>query len=150
MTFDPATLRCLPPALWTSMPPTAPQDSATIPAKLDYDRRMYQVQAGARMGAIATPSVPLCTNSLYAPFKWRPPEIRLTSYGISGTPTRSSRGSIVYPDLDLVYASMRRGRDLQTAKIAGRRLCLPFAALFFIGKMKSADTSSRSGADRSQ
>ena len=35
----------------------------------------------------------------------------------------------MYPDIDLVYASMRRGRDLQTAEIAGRRLCLPFASL---------------------
>ena len=80
------------------------------------------------MEAIVIPSVPLCRNSLYVQFNRRSPELRLTSYGIFGIPTRSSWGSIIYTDLDFVYGSLRRGRDLQTAEIAGRRLCLLFAA----------------------
>ena len=89
---------------------------------------MYQVQAGARMEANVTPSVALGPNSLYARFNWRSPELRLTPYGIFGIPTSSSWGSIVYPNLDGVYASMRRGVRLQTADIEGRSLCPPFAA----------------------
>ena len=102
------------------------------------------------MEAIAIPSVSLGPNSLYAQFNWRPPELRLTTYGIFGIPTSSSWGSIIYPDLDVVYASMRRGRDLQTAEIAGRRLCVPFAASCLYPEMKSAGTYSWPRAGRAQ
>ena len=80
------------------------------------------------MEAIVIPRAPLGPNSRYTQFIWRSPERNLTLYGISGIPTRSSWGSIVYPDPDGVYASMRRGRKLQTADTEGRRLFLPFAA----------------------
>ena len=48
---------------------------------------------------------------------------------IPGVTSCSSQGSsIIYPDIDRVYAAMRRGRNIPTSELAGRRLCLPFAA----------------------